>query len=538
MLEIAHAFGTQAFAHKRYLLQIEFWRPHVHRDASVFVHVQAQCATLDLDPHRISVGQTLFLDIPHKTARAVATVLDLATVRIVDDVLEVEGIRGRRPNGENLIGSHAKSPICQKPVLGLRQMQAIPGLIEDHKVVASALHLGKSQLHPGIIPLCGLVHLCCFEVHLGYQACDCAQNQCCFVHNRPHQGPNIRHFCLARHMHSPQRMNERTASAGVELVALTKRYDDGEPAVDGINLRIEPGSYCCLLGPSGCGKSTTLRMVAGHEFATSGDVLLDNRNITWLPAAERGTAMMFQSFALFPHMSALDNVAFSLKMKGVSKAERHKRAQDLLERVAMGHLAHRKPAELSGGQQQRVALARALITQPRVLLLDEPLSALDPFLRIQMRAELRAWQKELGLTFVHVTHSQEEAMALADLMVVMNQGRIEQANSPHVVYNRPASEFVARFMGGHNVVHAQGQKLAVRNDHMRIALDSASGGLPARVTDIEYQGVYVLVGLQAQDDMGEQGVSVMVPEARWAEAPVALGDQVRLDWTPELAHGL
>jgi putative spermidine/putrescine transport system ATP-binding protein len=147
-------------------------------------------------------------------------------------------------------------------------------------------------------------------------------------------------------------------------------------AVDGINLRIASGSYCCLLGPSGCGKSTTLRMIAGHETVTSGDILLDNRNITDLPAAERGTAMMFQSFALFPHLSALDNVAFSLKMKGVAKTERHLKAGELLERVAMGHLAQRKPGELSGGQQQRVALARALITQPKVLLLDEPLSAI------------------------------------------------------------------------------------------------------------------------------------------------------------------
>ena len=228
-----------------------------------------------------------------------------------------------------------------------------------------------------------------------------------------------------------------TAPAAIEVIGLTKRYAQGKPAVDSINLRIASGSYCCLLGPSGCGKSTTLRMIAGHESASDGDILLENRNITDLPAAERGTAMMFQSFALFPHLSALDNVAFSLKMKGVGKAERHAKAKDLLERVAMGHLAERKPAELSGGQQQRVALARALITQPRVLLLDEPLSALDPFLRIQMRAELRRWQKELGLTFIHVTHSQEEAMALADTMVVMNHGVIEQVGSPHEVYNGP-----------------------------------------------------------------------------------------------------
>ncbi|MEP6826063.1 MAG: ABC transporter ATP-binding protein, partial [Ramlibacter sp.] len=267
-----------------------------------------------------------------------------------------------------------------------------------------------------------------------------------------------------------------TTPAAVELVALTKRYAQGAPAVDNINLRIASGSYCCLLGPSGCGKSTTLRMIAGHETVSSGDILLENRNITQLPAAARGTAMMFQSFALFPHLTALDNVAFSLKMKGVGKAERHKQASNLLERVAMGHLAQRKPGELSGGQQQRVALARALITQPRVLLLDEPLSALDPFLRIQMRAELRRWQKELGLTFIHVTHSQEEAMALADTMVVMNHGVIVQVGSPHQIYNAPATEFIAQFMGGHNVIATGAGKVAVRNDHMQIA--SSSGGAP------------------------------------------------------------
>ena len=332
--------------------------------------------------------------------------------------------------------------------------------------------------------------------------------------------------------HTPQ-------PAAIELIALTKRYAQGSVAVDSIDLRIAPNSYCCLLGPSGCGKSTTLRMIAGHESTTSGDILLENRNITSLPAAARGTAMMFQSFALFPHLSALDNVAFSLKMKGVDKTTRLKQAQDLLERVAMGHLAQRKPGELSGGQQQRVALARALITQPRVLLLDEPLSALDPFLRIQMRAELRHWQKELGLTFIHVTHSQEEAMALADTMVVMNHGVIEQVGSPHEVYNRPASEFVARFMGGHNVIDTPEGKVGVRTDHLQIA--PASAELPwgaqrmqAVVTDVEYQGTYVLLGLKLNGT--DDSVSVMLPEAAFVQQPYAPGDSVNLTWAPWQAH--
>jgi putative spermidine/putrescine transport system ATP-binding protein len=223
-------------------------------------------------------------------------------------------------------------------------------------------------------------------------------------------------------------------------------------------------------------------------------------------------------------------------MKGVARAERQARAQDLLQRVAMGHLAQRKPGELSGGQQQRVALARALINQPRVLLLDEPLSALDPFLRVQMRAELRRWQKELGLTFVHVTHSQEEAMALADTMVVMNHGRIEQAGTPHSVYNAPATEFVARFMGGHNVIHTARGKIAVRNDHVRVG--PAGDGLPGTVTDVEYQGTYVLLGLKARDVAGEQDFSVMLPEAAFHTRPWAPGDAISLGWPAERAHPL
>jgi putative spermidine/putrescine transport system ATP-binding protein len=234
-------------------------------------------------------------------------------------------------------------------------------------------------------------------------------------------------------------------------------------------------------------------------------------------------------------------------MKGAAKSERHAKAQDLLERVAMGHLAARKPGELSGGQQQRVALARALITQPKALLLDEPLSALDPFLRIQMRAELRRWQKELGLTFIHVTHSQEEAMALADTMVVMNHGIIEQSGSPHAVYNKPLNEFVARFMGGHNVIETPAGKIGVRTDQTRIARAEAPeiAGLPsiaAIVTDVEYQGTYVLLGLQnpaaKHAVVSSAEYSVMLSESQFSVTPFAVGDAVQLAWTPESAHSL
>jgi len=326
-------------------------------------------------------------------------------------------------------------------------------------------------------------------------------------------------------------------ASDLELAALTKRYGP-TVAVDGIDLKIAAGSYCCLLGPSGCGKTSTLRMIAGHELASEGDVLLGGRNITLLSAAERGTAMMFQSYALFPHLSALDNVAFSLKMRGVDKPARLKKAGELLERVSLGHLAHRKPAELSGGQQQRVALARALITEPKVLLLDEPLSALDPFLRIKMRAELKGWQQSLGMTFVHVTHSQEEAMALADQVVVMNQGRIEQNAAPHVLFNQPASEFVARFMGGHNVIPSSRGLIAVRSDKTRLSRNTLPAGdtaMPATVRGVEYQGTYVLLTL-ASDAVPE--FNVMLPEAEFDAAPWSSGESACAHWDAADVHAL
>jgi putative spermidine/putrescine transport system ATP-binding protein len=208
------------------------------------------------------------------------------------------------------------------------------------------------------------------------------------------------------------------AGFALELVAVTKRYDT-TLAVDDVNLKIPAGSYCCLLGPSGCGKTSTLRMIAGHEAVSEGDIILGAQNVTDLEPAKRGTAMMFQSYALFPHLTVLDNVAFALKMRGIDRAARHKRAGELLELVAMSPYAGQLPVQLSGGQQQRVALARALITEPQILLLDEPLSALDPFLRVRIRGELKRLQCELGISFIQVTHGQEEAMALADHIVVM-----------------------------------------------------------------------------------------------------------------------
>ncbi|HEY9068212.1 MAG TPA: ABC transporter ATP-binding protein [Burkholderiaceae bacterium] len=332
------------------------------------------------------------------------------------------------------------------------------------------------------------------------------------------------------------------ADSSLVLTALTKKYGD-TVAVDAIDLTIASGSYCCLLGPSGCGKTSTLRMIAGHESASGGEILLGGKYVTNASPAERGTAMMFQSYALFPHLSVLDNVAFSWKMRGKPLAERHARAKDLLQLVAMTPYLNRLPSELSGGQQQRVALARALMTEPRVLLLDEPLSALDPFLRVQMRAELKRWQHQLGFTFVHVTHSQEEAMALADQVVVMNHGKIEQNGSAREIFNAPRSEFVARFIGAHNVIATPAGKVAVRADRLRLQRTAygvnGEAARPAAVRAVEYQGTCVQVSVAPDGgDAAEGAWTVTLPDAEFDAAPLAPGDAVYVSWADEAAHAL
>jgi len=326
--------------------------------------------------------------------------------------------------------------------------------------------------------------------------------------------------------------------AALELVALTKRFG-ATVAVDQVSLKIAAGTYCCLLGPSGCGKTSTLRMIAGHEAVSSGDVILNNSNISDMPPAKRGTAMMFQSYALFPHLSALDNVAFSLKMEGLAKPLRRAKALEMLRLVAMQDYAARLPAQLSGGQQQRVALARALITEPQILLLDEPLSALDPFLRVKVRAELKRLQKELEISFVHVTHSQDEAMALADLIVVMNHGRIEQQGSPHEIFTKPATEFVARFIGGHNIISTAQGLLALRTDRVRVGRlngqAAPNGSLIATVRNLEYQGTHVELGLASEI---AADLVASVPEHAYFADPISPGDRVAVSWTDGDAHRL
>ena len=311
----------------------------------------------------------------------------------------------------------------------------------------------------------------------------------------------------------------------VELIGVSKRYG-AATAVDNISLRIPKASYCCLLGPSGCGKTSTLRMIAGHEAISGGDVLIDGVNVAGLPPLKRGTAMMFQNYALFPHLSCLDNVAFSLKMRGVRTAERTRVAREFLALVHMEAFAGRLPAQLSGGQQQRVALARALVSKPRVLLLDEPLSALDPFLRARVREELKRLQRELGITFIHVTHSQDEAMALADMMVVMQDGHIRQTGAPREVFGHPASSFVARFIGGHNVLPGSMGPVAVRADRCRLA--GAGDGVAAQVEAVEYQGGTVRIALTTE---AGEAASVLLPDDVFDADPVQAGVRTRLVWS-------
>jgi putative spermidine/putrescine transport system ATP-binding protein len=317
----------------------------------------------------------------------------------------------------------------------------------------------------------------------------------------------------------------QTSRGAIEFIKVTKRFG-GSVAVDALDLRIAPGTYCCLLGPSGCGKTTSLRMLAGHERQSSGDILLDNHEVSGLPPARRGTAMMFQSYALFPHLSCLDNVAFSLRMRGVAKAERHAKAHRMLRLVELDALADRLPAQLSGGQQQRVALARALVTNPAALLLDEPLSALDPFLRGRVRAELKRFQRELGITFVHVTHSQDEALALADLVVLMRDGRIEQQGTPFEVFDAPRTAFAARFMGGHNVMAMPQGLVAVRTDRTLLR-PAGQGSAQATVRGVEYTGTGFAVTLAGP--AGEEW-QALVGEATLRERPLEPGEAVGLGW--------
>jgi putative spermidine/putrescine transport system ATP-binding protein len=361
----------------------------------------------------------------------------------------------------------------------------------------------------------------------------------------------------------------------IELAGVVKTFDGFVNAVDGVNLKIPNGAYCCLLGPSGCGKTTILRMIAGHDDPTAGEILIGGENVVGMPPVARRTAMMFQSYALFPHLSVRDNIAFALQVRGMSKPARRKAADAMMEKVRLTEFADRLPAQLSGGQQQRVALARAAITEPRVLLLDEPLSALDEFLRIQMRQELRHMQRELGITFVHVTHTQLEAIALADLVVVMEKGKIRQAGAARDVYDSPKDRYVAEFLGGQNVLSGRVQSvngqhavmaaatgggiqvplapeihlrtgdsiaLAVRRDDIdlvrptdRPAPADGTASVASRVTAIEYQGYFVKVMLDAGNN---EDFVVYVSERKFFASPFGVGDMVLATWPVDVARVL
>ena len=323
----------------------------------------------------------------------------------------------------------------------------------------------------------------------------------------------------------------------LELVGLKKFYGKTE-AIKGLNLKIKSGEYCCLLGPSGCGKTSLLRMIAGHEEISEGDILLGNKRLNGLTPANRGTSMMFQSYALFPHLSVLDNVAFALKIKGMPKAERYDIAQKFIDMVRMSEFSNRLPDQLSGGQKQRVALARALITKPKILLLDEPLSALDPALRIDMRAELKQMQRELGITFIHVTHSQDEALALATIGVVMNEGRIEQFANPIELFNKPANVFVADFVGGHNIMKLGASTYSLRADKLKLIGTSKKpkNKVPSfKIKDIEFLGSSISVTLVGSDDLT---LKAKVMDQDFYKHNFEIEQDVYCDWDENDLHQL
>jgi putative spermidine/putrescine transport system ATP-binding protein len=317
----------------------------------------------------------------------------------------------------------------------------------------------------------------------------------------------------------------------IRLRGLVKRYGE-TAAVDGVDLDVRRGEFFTLLGPSGSGKTTTLRMIAGFERPDEGSVELAGEEVSGRPPFERDVNTVFQDYALFPHLSVADNIAYGLRVKKVPKPERRTRTDEALEMVRLPGLGGRKPAQLSGGQRQRVALARAIVNRPRVLLLDEPLGALDLKLRQEMQVELKRIQQEVGITFVYVTHDQEEALTMSDRLAVFNDGRIEQVGAPADVYEHPASEFIAGFVGVSNVLERGGRRFTIRPEKVRI-VDGDADGLHTEdgvVRDVSYAGMITryLVDLEAG---GELQVVKQNLEESSTQAFDQRGKRVTVGWS-------
>jgi putative spermidine/putrescine transport system ATP-binding protein len=330
------------------------------------------------------------------------------------------------------------------------------------------------------------------------------------------------------------------SEAAIRFVGVRKIFGDpsngGTIAVDGVDLEIASGEFFSMLGPSGSGKTTMLRMVAGFEMPTSGAILLDGQDVTHLPPFDRDVNTVFQDYALFPHMTVAQNVAYGLMVKKVDRAERNQRVGEALESVQLGSFGGRKPSQLSGGQRQRVALARALVNRPKVLLLDEPLGALDLKLREDMQIELKQIQRSVGITFLFVTHDQEEALTMSDRIAVFNHGKIEQVGTPAEMYERPATAFVAGFVGTSNLITRDGATFTVRPEKIALT-DVGAGTADATITEVQYLGADTRYRVRL-DDGTELVVTQQNLTTMSSDVTAARGRRTGLRWSREHQYQL